>query len=187
MMPTNAASRSPTWGVGVADQALLSSSLMDTKNQRSDEHLTVRGSARSSEQGPGRSVRMSWVDPESGERLEVELWGTELFLADLRASGFEELPRGSEMAEESAGVSSAGISTNMIAVSSESRVFARSSGGRTSVRSDSQLSGDSGEADSAAPRGISEAALRRLRSFGGGNAGGECNGGERNRVHRTSA
>lgn len=38
---------------------------------------------------PERPVRLAWTDPEEGETLWVELWGTREFVADLVAQGFE--------------------------------------------------------------------------------------------------
>ncbi|MBI5363138.1 MAG: hypothetical protein HZA53_08160 [Planctomycetes bacterium] len=37
-------------------------------------------------------VRLAWTDPEEGETLWVELWGTREFVADLVAQGFEVRP-----------------------------------------------------------------------------------------------
>ena len=39
--------------------------------------------------GSGRPVHMSWTDPEDGEELWIEMWGTRKFVDELLAQGFE--------------------------------------------------------------------------------------------------
>ena len=45
-----------------------------------------------------RTSWFAWSDPETGERLEVELWGSQLFLQELESLGFERLA-GSDLSE----------------------------------------------------------------------------------------
>jgi len=49
----------------------------------------ARGSVRSADASSLSPARLEWVDPETGERLVVDLMGSEAFLSDLEASGFE--------------------------------------------------------------------------------------------------
>ena len=56
------------------------------------DRLRARGDVRSREGLPTAVARFAWRDAESGERLVVELRGTNTFLAALEACGFERLP-----------------------------------------------------------------------------------------------
>jgi hypothetical protein len=53
------------------------------------------GNVRSSSLDPSHSARFSWLDRETGERITVEIQGSEAFLAELEALGFEPAPEGS--------------------------------------------------------------------------------------------
>ena len=39
--------------------------------------------------GGRRPVHMSWTDPEDGDELWIEMWGTREFVDELLAQGFE--------------------------------------------------------------------------------------------------
>lgn len=49
----------------------------------------ARGDARTSDGAPVVAARLLWTDPETGDRLQVEILGTEAFLAGLARLGFE--------------------------------------------------------------------------------------------------
>ena len=46
------------------------------------------GTTRSTDGTPRRPAWFDWTDPVTRERLRVELWGSEDFLASLEAAGF---------------------------------------------------------------------------------------------------
>jgi len=52
---------------------------------------TARGKIRSVGPQAMRTSWFTWSDPETGERLEVELWGSQAFLQELESIGFERL------------------------------------------------------------------------------------------------
>ncbi len=53
------------------------------------------GNVRSSDLAPSHSARFSWLDRETGERITVEIQGSQAFLAELEALGFEPTSEGS--------------------------------------------------------------------------------------------
>ena len=53
----------------------------------------ARCTARADGQGPLQTTRFEWEDPETGERLEVELWSSEDFRAELESVGFVPVAR----------------------------------------------------------------------------------------------
>jgi len=64
---------------------------MQNPDQKTTDRMTAHGAVRGPGGAPTRSGRFAWRDPESGERLEVELQGCEAFLAALEATGFERI------------------------------------------------------------------------------------------------
>ena len=57
------------------------------------------GNVRSSDLAPSHSARFSWLDRETGEWIAVEIQGSEAFLAELEALGFEPTSEGSGAAQ----------------------------------------------------------------------------------------
>lgn len=49
---------------------------------------SAKGVARTSDGAQRRPARLSWTDPLTGDRLSVELWGSEAFLRSLSGQGF---------------------------------------------------------------------------------------------------
>ena len=47
------------------------------------------GSSPGSPLRAGRTTRLGWTDPETGDRLTISIQGSESFLQELRALGFE--------------------------------------------------------------------------------------------------
>ena len=62
----------------------------------------ARGKIRSVGPHALRTSWFAWDDPETGERLEIELWGSQAFLQELESIGFERLGESelSELGEE---------------------------------------------------------------------------------------
>lgn len=60
-------------------------------NRRDHEQApkgAARGKTRTSDATPVRPAWLSWTDPETGDRLRVELLSSEAFLRGLEAAGF---------------------------------------------------------------------------------------------------
>ena len=51
----------------------------------------ARCTARSADAEPLQTTRFQWEDPETGERLELELWSSDDFRAELESVGFVRL------------------------------------------------------------------------------------------------
>lgn len=54
---------------------------------------SAQGRVGSSRGGPLSPTRLCWLDPDTGERLEVELWSSPAFRAELESIGFESAVR----------------------------------------------------------------------------------------------
>ena len=49
----------------------------------------ARGNALTSDGEPLLPARLHWTDPDTGDRLRIDLWGSEAFLVGLASLGFE--------------------------------------------------------------------------------------------------
>ncbi len=67
---------------------------MAYQNHDDKQLKSARGNTRSSDRSKPRPAWYHWTDPETGERLRVELWSSEAFLAELELAGFEPLQAG---------------------------------------------------------------------------------------------
>ncbi len=67
---------------------------MAYQNHDDKQLRSARGNTRSSDHSKPRPAWYHWTDPETGERLRVELWSSEAFLAGLELAGFEPLQAG---------------------------------------------------------------------------------------------
>ena len=66
---------------------------METTKRNREQGSTRKGATRGSvitpDVWPLRPAAFLWTDPETGERLRVELWSSAPFLSELEAIGFE--------------------------------------------------------------------------------------------------
>ena len=69
--------------------SLHESNASDTSRQR----LSVTAEAQTSDDSPRERARLAWRDPETGCWLEVDLVGSDAFLDELVAMGFEIVSR----------------------------------------------------------------------------------------------
>ncbi len=131
------------WGGDPATEAIPRND-MAPQNHDQEQLRSARGNTRSSDRTTPRPAWYHWTDPETGERLRVELWSSEAFLAGLESAGFEPFRGGSD-AIERGHADSNGHGPDR-------------TGGRSSVRSSAEATRDRDRAGSTPPHVDGDAA-----------------------------